>query len=170
MPILKDTQEQISHLLNKHKHTLSFAESCTGGLLSNILTNQEGSSSFFLGAVICYSNAVKSDPLQVPSSLLEEKGAFNLEVAHLMAKGVRTLLRSDWSLSITGVLSEDSVASFYNVPVGSVFVSIQGPQTEDGISLKVLKGTREEKKKEIVLSSLNFLLTKIRHYDIAFAK
>lgn len=169
MSELIQKQEQIMQWLNKHKQTLSIAESCTGGFIANLITNRSNASSFFLGSIVCYSNQVKSELLQVPPSLLKKQGAYNAEVAFLMAKGVKSLLRSNWSLSITGVLEQDSISSFFKVPVGCVFINVHDPKDERGNEFIVSGNTREEKKQEVALQSLSFLLSKMIEYDTSFA-
>src|SRR2546429_129921 len=95
--------KNIFDLLKKQKATLTFAESCTGGLVSGQFTDMAGSSEVFLGAVVPYSNDVKSEILGVSKKDLETHGAVSREVALKMAQGVRQKLKSTWSVSITGV-------------------------------------------------------------------
>ena len=97
--------EWIQKTLLKQKETLSVAESCTGGLLSSWFTHLPGSSLYFKGAVISYQTEVKENLLQVPSQVIKEKGVVSEDCAWLMAKGVKNLLKTDWSLSVTGFAS-----------------------------------------------------------------
>lgn len=161
MQELKNKVNQISRCLNKKQQTLCLAESCTGGLLSSLITNEQGSSQFFLGSIVSYSNQVKISQLKVSADLLSTKGAFNEDVALLMAKGVKSLLKADWSLSITGMLECDSATKPFGVKEGSIFVSVCSLHSQD-ISKTVVSGlNREEKKLEAALFSLDFLIAKL---------
>ena len=93
----------IRSLLLERGLTLSGAESCTGGLASTLLTEEAGSSEYFLGAVTSYANSAKENILKVPASIIETKGAVSEETAIAMAKGALNLFNSDVAYSITGV-------------------------------------------------------------------
>ncbi|MGL5095445.1 MAG: competence/damage-inducible protein A, partial [Planctomycetia bacterium] len=95
--------EVVARMLTGRGITVSTAESCTGGLLGSKLTDVPGSSSFYLGGVVAYSNAVKERLLDVPRSLLDSVGAVSPEVAQVMAVGCRANFGSDYALSVTGV-------------------------------------------------------------------
>ena len=100
--------------------TLAVAESCTGGMLAARLTDVPGSSKFFLGGVVSYSNDVKRDSLGVEPMVLRRFGAVSAETARAMAQGVRRRLGSDWGLSITGIAGPDGAVP--GKPVGKVFI------------------------------------------------
>ncbi len=100
----EDTLEDtISKLLKKHSTTLAVAESCTGGLVSNLLTNVQGSSDFFSGGIVSYSNKAKKDLLNVSAKLIEKYGVISAEVAKAMAHGVRERIQTDIGLAVTGI-------------------------------------------------------------------
>ena len=82
-------EEVIAHLLTLNKATIAAAESCTGGLLAERLTSIAGSSSYFLGGVVCYSNDLKTSWANVPAELIQSKGAVSSEVAKALADGIR---------------------------------------------------------------------------------
>jgi nicotinamide-nucleotide amidase len=105
--------------------TLAAAESCTGGLLGSRITARPGSSDYFLGGVISYSNQAKMDLLQVPPGMLAQYGAVSEEVAGAMAEGARETLRADFALSITGVAGPDGGTP--DKPVGLVYLGCAGP-------------------------------------------
>jgi nicotinamide-nucleotide amidase len=102
--------------------TLSVAESCTGGLLGERLTSVAGSSRYFLGGVVCYSNQLKTQLLGVPEELIKHKGAVSADVAEALAKGVRRRTRSVLGLSITGIAGPEGGTP--DKPVGTVFISL----------------------------------------------
>lgn len=106
---------------------LAVAESCTGGLLASMITDVAGSSDYFLGGVVSYSDEVKESLLGVPHELLVEQGAVSDEVALAMAWGVRRLLRADVSLAITGVAGPGGGTPLK--PVGLVYVALAAPDS-----------------------------------------
>ena len=95
--------ETIAGMLIQNNMTLSTAESCTGGLLSARITGVPGSSAYFLGTVVAYSNEVKTKVLGVSAELIAERGAVSEEVAAAMARGVRNLTGSSIGIGITGI-------------------------------------------------------------------
>ena len=106
--------------------TLAVAESCTGGGLGEAITEVSGSSSYFLGGVISYSNDVKIDLLDVDRQVLDENGAVSAIVAEQMAIGVKAKLKSDWGISITGIAGPTGGTD--SKPVGLVYVGIADPE------------------------------------------
>ncbi len=90
-------------LLGQHKLSLACAESCTGGLMSHMVTGVSGSSDYFLGGVVAYANEVKEQMLQVAQQTLVDHGAVSEETALEMARGVRSVTGADIGLSITGI-------------------------------------------------------------------
>ena len=111
-------------LLKERSLTVSVAESCTGGLLAQRLTDLPGASAAFKGGVVSYWSQVKHDVLGVPNDLLFQYGAVSDPVARAMAEGVRTLMGSDLALSVTGVAGPDSDER--GNPVGLVYVAVAG--------------------------------------------
>jgi len=99
MNILKD----ISKELYKHKYMLATAESCTGGLVAKLITDQAGSSDWFERGFITYSNQAKMELLGVKAETLEQYGAVSLETAREMALGCLSRSHAQYSLSITGI-------------------------------------------------------------------
>jgi nicotinamide-nucleotide amidase len=102
--------------------TLSVAESCTGGLIGNLLTNVPGSSGYFLGGVIAYGNQAKMDLLGVSKQSLDTHGAVSDPVAREMAVGVRRALKADLGLSVTGIAGPDGGTE--EKPVGTVHIGL----------------------------------------------
>ncbi len=98
-----DFPRVIGNLLEKKEMSISVAESCTGGLLGSRFTSIPGSSYYFKGGVIAYSNKVKEEVLSVNSKILRKYGAVSEETAIAMARGVKKLLKTDLGISITGI-------------------------------------------------------------------
>jgi nicotinamide-nucleotide amidase len=115
----------VGKLLKKADQTLSVAESCTGGSLGSMLTEVPGSSNYFLGGVISYDNSVKASVLGVKQSDLYAVGAVSKAVAMQMASGVRSLLSSNWGVSITGIAGPDGGTD--TKPVGLVYIGLAKP-------------------------------------------
>jgi len=115
----------VGQLLTSANETLAVAESCTGGGLGSTLTEVAGSSHYFLGGVISYDNSVKTAVLGVNQSDLETLGAVSQPVAMQMAAGVRSLLSSNWGLSITGIAGPGGGTD--TKPVGLVYIGLAKP-------------------------------------------
>lgn len=112
--------EAIGRLLIEEKLTISSAESCTGGLISNLLTDIPGSSSYMKGSVVAYANEIKQKALNVSGEDLKSVGAVSKEVALQMAKGVAELLGSDIGISTTGIAGPGGGTE--EKPVGTVWM------------------------------------------------
>jgi len=113
---------QIHNSLLKTKRTIAVAESCTGGLLSSLLTKESGSAQYFILGVVSYSNKSKENILSVPPKLIATKGAVSQETAQNMAQSVRKLAKTDYGISITGIAGPTGDTS--QKPVGTVFIAI----------------------------------------------
>lgn len=118
-----ETLEEVvgMYLVMKQK-TLATAESCTGGLLSERLTRVPGSSEYFLGGAVCYSNELKSRFAGVPPKLLETHGAVSRPVAQALAEGIRLRTRASIGIGITGIAGPGGGTP--EKPVGMVFIAI----------------------------------------------
>jgi nicotinamide-nucleotide amidase len=123
----KELVEVVLDKLNKKNQTLSVAESCTGGLLSNFIVAIPGSSAVFKEGIVSYSNDSKIHRLMVASDLLKMHGAVSKEVAKAMAAGVSQTLETDYSVSITGIAGPDGGTP--EKPVGLVYIGIKTPET-----------------------------------------
>jgi|TARA_B110000902_G_scaffold38330_1_gene40724 nicotinamide-nucleotide amidase len=111
----------IGQLLNKNNLTLATAESCTGGYLAHMITSVPGSSRYFKGSVIAYSNEVKIAQLGVRAEDLKQHGAVSEEVAKAMAEGVRKELNADIAIATTGIAGPDG--GTVEKPVGTVWIA-----------------------------------------------
>ncbi len=128
-----DSLEQIvGYYLQMRDATLAVAESCTGGLLAERVTSVSGSSRYFLGGAVVYSNAMKTALADVPPTLIEQHGAVSCEVAAALAEGIRTRCGATLGIGITGVAGPTGGSE--QKPVGLVFhalASEKGTQVEE---------------------------------------
>jgi nicotinamide-nucleotide amidase len=115
-------EEKVAKSLINTKKTLSIAESCTGGLLSNRLTNIPGSSDFLKLALVAYSNEAKIKFLKVPQATIRKHGAVSTQVAIAMAQGARKSLKTDFGIGITGIAGPGGGTKAK--PVGLTFIAI----------------------------------------------
>lgn len=132
-------EEVVGNLLRERHETVSVAESCTGGLIGQRLTEVPGSSDYFIEGVVAYHNAAKARALDVPADLIEEHGAVSAEVAEAMAVGVRTRAGTDHAVSVTGIAGPGGGTE--EKPVGTVFVGYSGQAGTRSIRL-TLPGDR----------------------------
>ena len=115
-------EEVVAHDLTVNSATIATAESCTGGLLAQRLTTIAGSSSYFLGGVVCYSNELKTAWADVPPEMILSKGAVSPEVAIALADGIRRRVGSTFGVGITGIAGPGGGSD--EKPVGTVHVAI----------------------------------------------
>lgn len=134
-------EEEVHRLLCKSSKTLAVAESCTGGLLSARLTRLPGSSGYFLGGAVAYSNQAKQVLLNVASHTIEVHGAVSEETVLEMAKGIRDQLKADIALAVTGIAGPDG--GTLAKPVGTVWCALSA-KTETRAWLLKLLGRRQE--------------------------
>ncbi|GAC1624872.1 MAG: competence/damage-inducible protein A [Candidatus Acidiferrum sp.] len=118
----KPLEEVVADLLITNRATVSAAESCTGGLLAERLTSIAGSSAYFLGGVVCYSNELKAAWVDVPPEMILAKGAVSAEVAVALAEGIRRRTGSVIGVGITGIAGPGGGSE--EKPVGTVHVAI----------------------------------------------
>ncbi len=115
-------EEVVARELVTHGATIAVAESATGGLLAERLTRIPGSSSYFLGGVVCYSNDLKSAWVDVPKELIESKGAVSAEVTRALAEGIRRRSGATLGLAITGIAGPSGATP--EKPVGTVHLAL----------------------------------------------
>ena len=115
-------QKTLGELLNSKNLTISVAESCTGGLIGHLLTSVSGSSEYFMGGVISYSNRAKMDILNVKDETLVKYGAVSEQTAKEMAKGAKEKFSSDMALSVTGIAGPTGGTD--EKPVGLVYIGL----------------------------------------------
>jgi len=153
-----EPEREIGRMLKKKKKTLSTAESCTGGLASHLITNVSGSSDYFTGGVIAYSNKVKVSLLGVPSTMVRKHGAVSREVAEAMAKGARKLFNTDHAAAVTGIAGP--AGGSRKKPAGMAYIAFASAKKTK--TKKVLfEGGRTALKEKFVRALLKLILENI---------
>jgi nicotinamide-nucleotide amidase len=123
----------VGALLSAAGRTLATAESCTGGWLSRLIVDVPGSSSYFVGGWVTYSNALKTSCLQVPQDVIEAHGAVSEAVAGAMARGALAASGADEALAVTGIAGPDGGTD--DKPVGTVFIGL-ARRLEDRVDVR----------------------------------
>lgn len=152
-------EEVVGNLLRRAGLTVSLAESCTGGLLGNRLTDVSGSSDYFVGGVVAYSNSIKNRILGVSQEILDNFGAVSEPCAKAMAKGVRELYQTDISISITGIAGPTGGTP--EKPVGTVFIALSA---EDHVECNRFNFGKNNPRLKIKARSAQAALNMIRLY------
>ncbi len=150
-------EARIGTLLNQQQQTVSTAESCTGGLIAHRISNIPGSSAYFYGGLVSYDNSIKSDMLNVPTSLLETVGAVSEEVARSMALNIRQLMHTDYGLSVTGIAGPGGGTA--QKPVGLTYIGLALPNDEVIVHQYVWAGDREANKTSSAEAALRMLFS-----------
>lgn len=150
-----DTEKRIQELLIQQGWTLATAESCTGGLIGHLLTTVPGSSAYYLGGVISYSNEIKTRILQVPKEVLDRDGAVSEKTVLSMVRGVSSLFQSDCALAVSGIAGPEGGSK--EKPVGLVYIGVKILQEIRSVRYE-FSGTREEIKHQSALGALELLL------------
>lgn len=131
--------------------TVSAAESCTGGLIESLITDNPGSSEYFLGGVVSYSNEAKMKVLGVKASTLEKHGAVSEETVREMVLGIQKLMKSDYAIAVSGIAGPDGGTA--EKPVGLVYIGTLG-RSGLIITKNNFSGTRIEVKMKTALTAL----------------
>jgi nicotinamide-nucleotide amidase len=147
-------EEVVGRLLQQSGKTIAVAESCTAGMLGMYITRVPGSSSYFRGGILCYSNEAKSELCGVSPDLLQQYGAVSAEVAEALAVGVRRALHSSIGLSITGIAGPGGGSP--EKPVGLVYIGISDGETTWSRN-RVMPGDRESIRERSTYLALSWL-------------
>jgi len=137
-----DTLEEIAgKLLKQNGFNLATAESCTGGNIARLLTSIPGSSSYFKGSIVAYSNQIKEKILLVPQMLLKNHGAVSCEVVESMAINLKSIFECDYTIAVSGIAGPDGGTE--EKPVGTTWIAVATPTKI--ISKKFLLGDHRER-------------------------
>ena len=147
-------EKLIGYYLRNKGWTFAIAESCTGGLICDRITDVSGSSDYFMGGMVNYSNESKTRHLGIPLEDIKKYGAVSPQVAKKMAQGIRKAFNATFGLSSTGVAGPTGETK--KKPVGLVFIGVSNRNRNWVIKLN-LKGSRRDIKKQAANSSLEFL-------------
>ena len=153
-------EKAIGDLLRQKGWTLSIAESCTGGLICDRITDVSGSSDYFMGGMVTYSNESKAKHLGIPLRYIRKHGAVSPQVARRMARGVRKAFGTTFGLSTTGVAGP--TGGTRRSPVGRVFVGLAAGR-KVWVKKLDLKGTRREIKEKATEKALQFFYETLTH-------
>jgi nicotinamide-nucleotide amidase len=154
----KTFEEVLVRLLTEKKQTLATAESCTGGLLANRITNVPGASSVLVAGYVCYANEAKIDILGVDPKLIEQHGAVSEEVARAMAEGARKRAKSTCALATTGIAGPDGGSK--EKPVGTAYVAL-ADDTETKVRKLFFPSDRETFKQLVAQFAFEMLRRKL---------
>ena len=147
-------EEVVGQLLKEKGSSLSLAESCTGGNIAHLITGVSGSSNYFKGSVVAYSNDIKQQVLNVDPKSIQQNGAVSKQVVEQMATGVRNSFKSDYAIATSGVAGPTGGTK--QKPVGTVWIAVA--YNEGVVSKKFNFGNNRERNIQISsLSALNML-------------
>ncbi len=148
---LNDT---VGALLLKKKKSIAIAESCTGGLISDLITNTSGSSKYFIMGIVAYNDSVKINSLNIKKDIIKKSGAVSKEVARQMADNIRDIAKTDIGIGITGIAGPKGGSK--KKPVGLVFIAISTKKKKLVKEFRFL-GARQEIKLQTANEALNLL-------------
>ncbi|HML75943.1 MAG TPA: nicotinamide-nucleotide amidohydrolase family protein, partial [Anaerohalosphaeraceae bacterium] len=163
-PLVYSTEDEtlpqvVGKLLRKRKMTLATAESCTGGLIGKLLTDAAGSSEYYLGGWITYSNESKMRDLGVPKELLETYGAVSEQATQAMALGAQSKASSDAAIGISGIAGPGGGTD--QKPVGLVYIAVAAGQDIQVREFRFAPLSREMIRQRAALTALNMLRLKL---------
>lgn len=145
---------KVHKIFLRNRKTVAVAESCTGGLVSQLLTGISGSSQYFVAGVVAYSNKSKQDLLRIRRNIIDRKGAVSEEVACSMAQSIRKLAKTDFGIGITGIAGPTGAT--LQKTRGSVFIAIDS-QNKKICKRFIFKGNRAAVRMKAALKSLELL-------------
>ena len=148
----------IGRLLSGCGKTLSAAESCTGGTISELITSVPGSSGYYLGSVTSYANEIKTKVLGVPEEIIAEYGAVSSKCVAAMAEGVRKLTGSDFSVATSGIAGPGGGST--DKPVGLVWIGVSSDKGTETFQT-IFKGDRKRNMERFAATALNYLRVKL---------
>jgi nicotinamide-nucleotide amidase len=145
----------VGGMLRSKKETIAVAESCTGGLIAHRLTNEPGSSDYFLLSTVTYANDTKINVLGVCSEIITRFGAVSKETAAAMAKGVRNLAKSTYGLAVSGIAGPGGGTP--EKPVGTLCSALNGPMGTKSYKHSFTFGRRRMLKSVFAMTALDLL-------------
>lgn len=148
-------EEIVARLLIENHATIAVAESCTGGLLAERLTNLAGSSAYFMGGVVCYSNETKTNFVGVPRDMIETHGAVSSEVALALAEGIRERVGTTLGLGVTGIAGPGGGTA--EKPVGLVHIALADERGPCGKLFRFPPSDRDRIRQFAALSALDMV-------------
>jgi nicotinamide-nucleotide amidase len=162
----RSLEEILVALLKEKNCTLALAESCTGGLVSSIITDVPGSSKVFKGSIICYQNEIKEKELDISPKLLLSKGAVNAELAELLSLNILKKYNSTFGLAIVGEAGPEASSNLASV--GTVFISVSSTRhgrNQTKTQNFSFKGDRSFLKNRFALMALSLLFDQLKEIE-----
>lgn len=156
----QEKAEKLVELLNKNSMHISFAESCTGGLLAKLITDVSGASNVFECGFVTYSNRIKTEVLHIPTSFIEKYGVVSAEVAGSMAKAARENSYADIGIGITGVAGPGPDG---NIPEGTIYIGFSVKNQEKTMAL--LTGTENQRNYNRYSAAINAFSMAIEYLE-----
>lgn len=157
-------EEVIVQLLRERKQTISFAESCTGGLLAKTITDVAGSSQIFPGSVVVYSNEQKTRLLDVSPDILEKHGAVSFETVFAMTEGLKTTFDVDYAISVSGIAGPDGGTD--TKPVGTIFIGFASPTQNIAMHFVFPDSERDSIRQRTLYKTMELLWESLKHCTI----
>ena len=151
-------EEVLGRRLEDRIQTIATAESCSGGLIAHLLTNVPGSSHYFAGGIVAYSNDAKVRLLGVDAQAIQREGAVSETVARQLAEGARARFGADWGIGVTGIAGPSGGSA--EKPVGLVFVAVAS-STETVVVRNQFSGIRPEIKRQTAEKALSMALEQL---------
>ena len=153
------TEEELGKLLASKKLTLSTAESCTGGGIAATITSVAGSSEYFMGGVVAYSNEVKIDLLHVSAETLEKHGAVSRETVMEMAAGAMKTLKTDCAIATSGIAGPGGGSA--EKPVGTIWIAV-AYKNEIVTAMQTGDNGRQKNVQNTIQNALDLLLEMLK--------
>jgi len=150
---------QVVNLLKKNKLTLSTAESCTGGLIANYITNHSGASNIYTGGFVTYSNKAKIKLLNINANIIKKYGAVSKETVLEMSKKSLLITNSDISVAVSGIAGPNG--GTLEKPVGLVHHSISRNNSTEHIKI-IYKGDRQHVRQQTAITCFNMLIKELK--------
>ena len=161
-------EEVVVKLLTKRNQTLASAESCTGGLIANRITNVPGASRVFVAGYVCYANQAKTDMLNIDPKLIETHGAVSEPVARALAEHARACARSDYALSTTGIAGPTGGSP--EKPVGTVYIALASANSDMIVKKFFFPTDRETFKQLAAQTALDLLRRRILNSAASYSE
>jgi nicotinamide-nucleotide amidase len=162
-----DAGRELGEALRRARLTIAVAESCTGGLVGSLITDEPGSSAYFLGGVIAYSDEVKRSQLGVSAALLERVGAVSSEVAKAMAEGARSRFGAALAVSVTGISGPGGAGQYK--PVGLTYIGIASARGTIAREYR-FAGDRPANRRSAAAQAIRLAIEEVRLFEQARAK
>jgi nicotinamide-nucleotide amidase len=154
--VAKNIFEYIQNFLISKNKKLTFAESCTGGLIASYFTKVAGSSKVFDGSVVSYANSIKYEWLGVDERVLQKFGAVSEEVVQQMLLGILEISGSDYAIAVSGIAGPDGATP--QKPVGTVFIGVGDKNGKFSVERLYLKGDREQIQYQTLMHSIRLFI------------